>query len=559
MSLCIGEENTQLTTVWLLATLSGGTGEAAPRGRIRSGGHSYGNGGRTVKKKSLEKLDIVKTCNCIIDISDRVSLRRTSNLMFGTVLAYKGKCLQNWKDVSSCRMLIQRLNRVMGTSRKGIQMNTSGDGEHTNSKGKIQLLRDDPSFDISQGLIAEFVGFGRKEGDEKGEEKDWRDAYEFEVEKEDDEEEREREREVKRLEPETAEEVVGTQTEKWEDLEFGFDANGELVNHQGNAETTAGETEMGEEEIQRSLMEGMVDGFEIMPEFEQHTEEKETEAAGVVNEATEVVGQRKRKARANEERYTMNKRLVVDAEVSLSVAKIKMIRDGYVANEKALREKFMDGIHYRVQNMIVEELVGVAKLYQAEFSQFRKPIGGGGENQMSVFDHDEMDIEVGRMRAHSRSSSVSSIEEARRAERNSSSFHFDFNEMAPGGAGAGEGGNGSERYEQEMDMAQLDISFTGGRERKQAEDILGEENGSEGSETNLASVEDFCDEVAAMGGLERDVSFQELTPHGICGKREASARFMYVLQLATWGRIAVSQSGGLRGEILLKLRERVAT
>lgn len=108
-------------------------------------------------------------------------------------------------------------------------------------------------------------------------------------------------------------------------------------------------------------------------------------------------------------------------------------------------------------------------------------------------------------------------------------------------------------------MAQLDISFTGGRERKQAEDILGEENGSEGSETNLASVEDFCEEVAAMGGLERDVSFQELTPHGICGKREASARFMYVLQLATWGRIAVSQSGGLRGEILLKLRERVAT
>lgn len=549
------ESETVLATVWLLATMGGagaGVGVSGKRGKAQ---HCYtGRNTRTkaITTTTVEKIDIVKTCNCIIDVSNRVSLRRSSNLMFGTVLAYKSKCFTNWKDVNSCRMMIQRMNDVMVSGKEGNNeiMKKKNVGYGNKREKRIALLDDDPGFDISQGLmVLEYDGL--KGGNDRDDENGWKENIGFDEEKEEDEKEYAKEGEQIDKEVSEASRIeVGTQNEIYEDLNFGFDVNGELVEDKENEKSDKIDkiAKMEEEEIHRSLMEGMEDnifnnGFDIIPDFEPMggvEEAKErVEQEKEEEEEEEVVPTRKRKINTKEKKRN-NKRLIIDTEVCLSVANIKSIRDGYVLHENEERRKYFDGMQYEIRNVVMQEFVDIDKEYRSGFSKLRglRDIRGKEEEDIPYFgngnDFDNidmglaMDIEVGREKQHSRSSSISSIEEVRRAsERNSSSFHFDFNDGRSGKRIENE--DKGEDMNDDMNVAQLDITFGDGSNRE----------GSEGVVCTTDGLEGFYRELE--GSNIGDVEFSSMVKG--CGKREVSLRFLYVLQLATWNRVGVEQRG----------------
>lgn len=111
-----------LETVWLLATLE-------------KGGF--------LNRKGLGKVDIVEVCGKIEE-DVGMSLRRSSQLMLGTVLAFKKQCFWEWRDVKSVRTAMGRMG--------GIVVNPGSDLRENEG---VTLLKDDPKFDISIGLMEE--------------------------------------------------------------------------------------------------------------------------------------------------------------------------------------------------------------------------------------------------------------------------------------------------------------------------------------------------------------------------------------------------------------------
>lgn len=301
------------------------------------------------------------------------------------------------------------------------------------------------------------------------------------------------------------------------------------MNQSGSAD------EPPEADIRRSLMQGLDDGFGVLPELDAVLQIPAEPAEPADPAPAAPTAPRKRRARAA---GGANKRLVVDAEVCLSVACIRTIRDGYVGAECRRRRAVLGGLEEARRGAAVEGLAGAGVRMRAAFVAVGPgggPAGpGGAGEEAGAFE--ALEIEVGRRGGRSRSSSVSSVEEARRAERHSSSFHFDFD-----GAGAAAAAAAA-AYDNDMDVAQLDISFPG--------TAAGPDDTDEAP--CLASVEQFWDEAAGAGG-GAPVAFGTLAPPARCGRREACARFMYVLQLATWGRLDVSQRGA-RGDILVAVK-----
>lgn len=602
--LLVINEDAGLAAVWLLATLNG-DGEKAQIKFRSLNNYSKRNLNNNIKnKKSIEKIDIVKTCNSIINVSNKVSLRSTSNLMFGTVLAYKNKCIQNWKDVNSCRILIQRLNKVIQSNdRKSSKTIMNNIEDDQSKKSKIHLFKDDPNFDISQGLITDYEGIenNNNKNNNNSIDADWTLNFGFEVEKEEEEEDEDEEKKLKdnkrnvsgKLEEDEV--LTNTQNEKWGDLEFEFDENGDFINNE--VAKFASEDEK-DEDIQKSLMEGFIDnddyhvgGEELYANaFENdfnnidHLNETVQPTEDVIKESViaenEVEGEKingiTRKRKADIQNKRTSKRLIVDNDVCFSVSFIKNIRDGYLLHEQNQRIKIFGGIKYSIQSMMIEKFSDLDKYYRGNFSNLRGDLKIANENfgkdvfqqeqehpnfegyeeylddagnQLEVGKFEDLEIEIGRQRQHSRSSSISSIEEARRVNndnRHSSSFHFDFNDN--------DNNENTDKYDENMDMALLDISiddfqnkrsffekdiYANSEEAEEGEE--GEEDEGKEGEIRMAYVEKFYKEITNKDS--RIILFSELASPEKCTKREASMKFMNVLQLTTWNRINVYQSG----------------
>jgi hypothetical protein len=603
------EKEPMLAAVWLLATLSGdhGIGNTI----------NYRNGLRN--KKAVTNIDITETCRCIIDVSDKIPLRRTSNLMFGTVLAYKKKCLLNWRDVNSCRMLLQRLHTMTGVNlHNGNGSNGKGKGKNTGSRenkngdkegGKcVKLLHDDPFFDISQGLIVDWIDACHNSSSNpnsgshtsKDALNDWK-VKEFQSMNVDDDDADEDIIEDNRVQGDSQILIPKhTQSENWDELDFEFDANGEIVNprddHDAFKEANVTTALMDERDIHRSLSDGLsAEGLEVagfdnahdmdfgFDQFEPIAQGSEEAHPGQMdtNQAVEEPAidansspnpSHKQKP-DSKSRKRKRRCLVIDEVVMLTSANIKKIRDGYIDKEHDILEsRYMHRVEMSIIDLRVHEMTDISKYYQNFSNPFRGEPHDAGEQAPVEFgdpfgdgDHNgNMDIEYGRRRARSRSSSVSSVELGRRASvtggRHSSSFHFDFDNQIPdvglfGAASYVPGGDG--------DIAQLDISFIGGQ-RGGGGDGLGRlcdiESDNESNRTVLESLEEFMECIPVSG----EISFSAITEKSSRGsgsgsgngngnpRAETATRFMYVLQLATNGRVSVKQEHALFGEIWIK-------
>lgn len=551
MSVVISKDES-LSAVWLIATLNG-----REEDNIRSKIRSFNNYRNFKSKKSMNNIDIVRTCNSIINVSDKISLRNTSNLMFGTVLAFKGKCLQNWKDVNNCRSLIQKINYFINKSNDN---NNNNINKHLNElmrdnekRGRIQLFKDDPKFDISQGLIEDYESRVNKgEYDNTN----WKNDNGFVMEI--DEEEKE---EV--IEEKEDDEEFNTQNEKWDDLDFAFDTNGDVIGNVKNEvvdETEIRKSFIEENEKMNELdndFENELDrGFAIMPEFDidinnDNSNNKET----IDNNNMVDTSKGKRKRKIKDRR--IHKKLMIDNDICLSISCIREIRDGYIIHENKERMKIMCSMKKSIQDKMIEDFSNIDKEYRLNFTNLL-----GDKNNILTVSNDQipefndidyiipnnMDIEIGRERQHSRSSSISSIEDARRSNnRHSSSFHFDFNN------------DNNEKYSTEMDLAQLDISINditknnqviNGNFEKEIEKEIENQIVTD-DEINLISVEEFYNDISSYN--EEDITFNGIVPYIECDKQEAATKFMYVLQLATWNRIKVRQSNSFRSEISIRL------
>ncbi|TID30073.1 hypothetical protein CANINC_001359 [Pichia inconspicua] len=501
MEISVGNRENLLSAVWLLATLNG-------------------DGARKPGKKNVTKIDIVETCQCIIDVSETLNLRRTSNLMYGTVLAYKSKCLWNWKEVNSCRMLIRRLG--MMTTKCGVDT-LRDNGDNGKGNGGIKLLADDPKFDIMFGLVEEFVDIAPNQNGSKG-----KYAFEKMMSGSDSDES---ENTVSKERP------VSTQ-EKWDeaDLDFQFDASGNVIQLKG--ENDVENTILSEAEIRNSFVD--FNAFDELPEFEINYEndvpvEPQVQPEPAVPEHSTqdllITPPATKRRKTGKSRQPARKRLVFDIDTCFTGVQLRDIRDGYIVGEKKkLEERYLSARKIEWEN----ELKGLADItrYNNGFARDR----GEDKEEEERDDNDRLpsfeDIEYGRermeSRLRSRSSSVSSVEIGRRAvdSRNSSSFRFDFSQR--------EGDNTANV----ADIAQMDISF--------GLDNLGEFDDI--SSVGRPDIESFEEEIGDGDGTAR---FSVLTFGN--NAKEVSCKFMFVLELATKNRARVSQDS-LFGEIYIELK-----
>jgi hypothetical protein len=522
-----------LATIWLLATLSG---------KYNTNLLQVTNNSKSNIKKSVTQIDIVKTCRTIINLSQHLSLRKSSNLMFGTVLAFKRQCMWNWKEVNSCRMLIQRLGVNI---QNGNAVTVS---DIINKSIEIKLLKDDARFDISQGLLIEFqeensnnnhnLNDNNKNLENDGFQKihnDYGDTDSLEL----------------RLN-------IGNETqEKWDDpdLSFRFDVDGNVERIE-RIEKTEDYIDFSEQpfsiqplldndEIHTTLTENInINEFDVFPETASEPFQTEIEKNSAEYLPSPPVSEKKKNNNILTKRN--RKRLIVDREISLSVADIKNIRDGYIHHEEnILWERYNKEVELHIMNSKVKDLANMNR-YQFKNDYINhgkssiknnKTENNNEAEKNSV--NNSFENEYLNTRSHSRSSSVSSIEEARRAVvskesdniRNSSSFQFDFSQR---------GGN----VQHEGDIAQLEISFI--RQDSKTNDTGEDEEEEFGDTVTVQSVEDFYGELYTHG--------KNILKSMVSSRHEAACKFMYVLQLTTDGRVLVEQKG-LFGDITIAIPE----
>lgn len=391
-----------LETVWLLATLE-------------KGGF--------LKRKGLENVDIVEVCGKIEEDAG-MSLRRSSQLMLGTVLAFKKQCLWEWRDVKSVRTAMGRMG--------GIVVNLGGDIEE--NKG-VTFLKDDPKFDISIGLMEEVQ-------DDKG--------YMLE------------------------ESQIGDIGIDIDDLDIGMDINGLDLNDFGDVNIDLDIGDLSERsEIANitfhdnanhndatthadcsheisgiafadNLNEiglGMTTDIDIDNANITNTTDIEVPAQQATPPVTPIFSRKKQK-------------IAIDPVVNMDIADIRRIRDGYISHELTILQKRYDAINQKP----------LPKFFNPYKFTSRLP-----------------SIETKRSR-HSRSSSVSSIEAPRRAPS--------FNDFSPPPS---------------YDMAHMEISLS-------------------------ANPDDF---------------YNTLGPNSffiLSTKSETSQNFLFLLELASSGKVSVYQN-----------------
>lgn len=468
-----------LSAVWLLATLNG---DARKSGR-----------------KNVAKINIMEACQCIIDASDTLNLRKTSNLMYGTVLAYKNKCLWNWKDVNSCRMSIKRLGFM------AINTTHFDDGSNTEGKGGgIKLFTDDPKFDITFGLVEDFKNVSQRIKESSNQDSlcdsllylnDYR-------------EEESNAREEKRF----------ATLENWDqvDLNFRFDANGNVIEDSNVDTVISSEAEIREIFEDFNVLEGI-------PEFDLDVERKEgaptakgedtkKKTSSVCN-AELLTPPPTKKRKQTKKKNQSRRKLVFDYKIEITGLQLREIRDGYIQLEKRKLQN-RHALNKKLQlDMMVNQMLDTIR-YKQGYNKTAHM-----EERCPSFENIEHGC--GPMKSRSRSSSVSSVEVGRRAvdSRHSSSFQFDF-------LGNHIDDNGEET--EIGNIAQLDITF----------DLEKLENISSMPIDQLE--EQIGGSTLAKSGDAR-IRFSDLAPAGTAG--EVSRKFMFVLRLASNNRISVEQIG----------------
>ena len=448
-----------LSTVWLLATLDSSK----------------------KNKKLINGINISKTCENIILISDKIPLRRTSNLMYGTVLAFKKQCINDWNEVSSCRMLIQRL----GELKSKIVIKEKID--------QVVLLKDDPKFDISQGLIEE-----------------WDDHME----------KKEEEVEVEMDESMVVDRELFTQ-EKWDDVGFEFNKDGDVMFKNESDEI------INDSVVSEQMVNDNIDAFDMDFGFINDMNINDIEldlnedVAGNEPEINNDEAQPEKPTKPPQTRSNKRRKLLIDKDVMLNSETIMKIRDGYISIEQ---DKMLKRYKFNIQlfDLRVGEMTDINKyrdIFNTGSNDDNNHINND-EHDIPMNDVYDMDIEYGRIgrnssipslpnsRQHSRSSSVSSIEQGRRATtRHSSSFHFDFeinNELPEKDMIVDDG------IEDIGNYAMIDISLD-----------------NEGKEDMLHRIE------------HEETLFKDLVDGETRGL--VVSKFMYLLELGSSGKVTLSQ------------------
>lgn len=523
MNFAIDNKDEMLATIWLLATLS----------KKYNANLQVTNNSNHNTKKYVRQIDIVKTCQAIINLSQHLSLRKSSNLMFGTVLAFKRQCIWNWKEVNSCRMLIQRLG-------VNIQNGNAVTVSDIINKGiEIKLLKDDMRFDISQGLLTEFqeensnnnhnLNDNNKNLENDGFQKihnDYGDTDSLELNLN----------------------IANETQEKWDDpdLSFRFDVDGNVERVERTEKTEDYidfskqsffiQPLLDNDEVHTTLTENLnTNDFNVFPETVSEPFHTEIEKNSTEYLPSPPISNKKKKKKNNLTKRNRKKRLIIDREVSLSVADIKNIRDGYIHNEEnILWERYNKEVELHIMNSKVKDL---ANMNRYQFKNFNLNHSESSTKNNETQNNNEarknsvnsnFENEYLNSKSRSRSSSVSSIEEARRAVvskesdniRNSSSFQFDFSQRG-------------ENVQHEGDIAQLEISFI--RQDSKTNGIGEDEEEEYDENVTVQSVEDFYGELYAQG--------KNILQGMASSRYEAACKFMYVLQLTTDGRVLVEQKG----------------
>ncbi|ODV82670.1 hypothetical protein CANARDRAFT_10329 [[Candida] arabinofermentans NRRL YB-2248] len=115
--------------------------------------------GTKISKRQIEEVSIPSTCQTIIDPSFDVPLRHTSSLLYGVALVYKQKADQSYRVANVLKTQISR-EKISSDVQNSILMELYTSGTISNnldmlkqSSNRIQILRDDPNFNIDLGML----------------------------------------------------------------------------------------------------------------------------------------------------------------------------------------------------------------------------------------------------------------------------------------------------------------------------------------------------------------------------------------------------------------------
>lgn len=310
----------------------------------------------TLGERRKAKVDICRCC-LLISGSKELPLRRVGNLMYGLVLVYKRECLASWRDAHVCRQMMRQMAPVT-VKRDTVKT--------------VKILRDDPRFDITQGLVERVESLQEEHLD------------------------------------------VMSESQGWDGCEVGFvfDADGaveEVVGGggergEGSQAVTVGtvrrERDGGDHDVPLALEFGNfnllddLDFSQVMCELEECNT---VEAKGSVATTAKVVGD----AGSSRKRP---RRVVVDDVVSISLEEIRLTGENYVST-CTKRRVTKDAAAFNLKLFLGRTEFSTDLLHYGEVLDLEVERGRQRARSNST----------SRSRSRSRTNSVSSIEQARNA------------------------------------------------------------------------------------------------------------------------------------------------
>lgn len=502
--------------------------------RLSTGGNNVKSNAKLLSQRNIDAFNVPEACILIQKHAATVPLQKSSGLLHGTVLVYKRKCELGFRETQNVKWAIQRIKDAFQTqNRFGVLKQNNAQPQTS-----VRYLKDDPKFNV------DFLGLNDNQIDLKSLLKDldsnessvlglgmvdmanWRGDHGL------------REMSVstdvsdlnsieyipfdeRKIDVDSDGEgvsITGAGHNKtkdiWDhDLDFGFDANGNTVDVNGDKLQSqvlqVVEEADNKESIPNFEFDSFDDGIEIDHEYDPPVSD------------VLLINETKRKRKNNTITGTSKKRKVIyDEDIYLSILGMKQQRDQFISNEFMKRIKWHSK---RTQHVILNldprslfmsirtemyptpQSTGVSDNFPPEF-------GTGGYEE----------IELGRRR---RSSSVSSVEVARQgidtkgARGNSSSLQFDFNIETSQNNDSG----GQFDVDLSADIAHLDI------------DLI--ENDTIIDPT--ANMDTFIQDLESkFHDLSTDkLEFGVIYPHNSTSKKEAVRNFHMILHCATKNKL----------------------
>lgn len=376
--------------------------------RLAVGGSGVKFNGRLLSQKNLESFSVPEACT-MIEEDLQAPLKRSANLLYGTVLVYRRKCDHQFRETQNVKWSIQRLKEVLG-----VQMSKP---KPITACKPLVMLADDPLFTVDLldrfddlSIDALFKEHENQRSAIVNNSISWKqdsDLREMSV------------SDVSELSGEyapphdwQAESHKLEATNIWaHDLDFGFDPNGNTIDLEGNPlETSVG---------------GLIESKETasnpdsdIPEFISKCNDDfdyTLEEAIDTPEVTRRIIRQKRKSTHCKTIEKRKRRIIYDTDIYLSVPQMQQTRDMFEVHSMTKR------IEYHSKNHCGTKL---SLNPHAFFALIHTDVGSKSPpNEARV-----SEVEVARRR----SSSVSSVEIGRRAldsngDRTVNSLNLDIN------------------------------------------------------------------------------------------------------------------------------------